>query len=350
MGAIKKAKQCLNCNQELSEDFDFCPFCGQKNSNHNISFGQLTGDFFNSYFSLDSRFFRSIPPFLFKPGALTIRFNEGKRKAYANPVRLYIIVSFIYFFIISLQAGDLSKDVKPINSDTVFDNEEDSLKELVVTDPTDSTIHVRLTPTDSTEEYVIETQGGNNITIDTSAGWLLNPGQWKILLDKNTADLSEQELFDSLKVEDKSAFDKRFIRQMIRVKLSDKEYFFAFILKNLSIMMFLMLPIFALILKLLYVRRKALYIQHLVHTLHIHSFAFLIYSLSDAIGLWIYESNWIDLISVILVTLYCFLSFLNVYRQSFMKTIFKFILTGSFYSVLLIFATFIEILLSMMFF
>ena len=50
-----------------------------------------------------------------------------------------------------------------------------------------------------------------------------------------------------------------------------------------------LLPIFALILKLLYVRRKTLFIKHLVHTLHIHSFAFLIYGLSLSVTIWLVD-------------------------------------------------------------
>ena len=84
MKKLERGNQCLNCNKSLSKEDAFCPSCGQKNVDNNISFSQLTGDFFSNYFTLDSRFIRSILPFLFKPGVLTIRFNEGKRKAYAN--------------------------------------------------------------------------------------------------------------------------------------------------------------------------------------------------------------------------------------------------------------------------
>jgi len=94
MKTLRKTKKCLNCGQILSDIYDFCPLCGQENTDNNVSFKQLAGDFFSNYFSLDSKFLKSIKPFFINPGYLTNSFNNGKRKSYANPVRLYIIISY----------------------------------------------------------------------------------------------------------------------------------------------------------------------------------------------------------------------------------------------------------------
>lgn len=98
MKTLRQTKKCLNCNQSLSEIYSYCPLCGQENTDNNVSFKQLIEDFLNNYFSLDSKFFQSIKPFFIHPGHLTNSFNSGKRRTYINPVRLYIIISFFYFF------------------------------------------------------------------------------------------------------------------------------------------------------------------------------------------------------------------------------------------------------------
>lgn len=77
-------------------------------------------EFISSLFNFETVFFRTIPAFLFSPGKLTIEFNEGKRRKYINPIRLYLIASLFYFFVIALVvpndivdriiSGDISKE------------------------------------------------------------------------------------------------------------------------------------------------------------------------------------------------------------------------------------------------
>ena len=94
----RKTNCCLNCNHTLSEVYNFCPHCGQENNDNNVSFGTFIGDFFSNYFSFDTRIGRSIQPFFLRPGYLTNQFNEGKRMRYMHPLRLYLIVSLVFFF------------------------------------------------------------------------------------------------------------------------------------------------------------------------------------------------------------------------------------------------------------
>ncbi len=280
-----KSSKCLNCKKELADEFKFCPYCGQKNTNTNLSFGQLAGDFLTNYFTLDSKFVRSIIPFLFKPGALTLRFIEGERQSYANPVRLYIIISFFYFFVLSFLAGNMAEAMKPV-AKAQLSNDSTEIAEVVIGD----TLQTELFDTLSEKKkYVIPTNSGATINVDTSSGWPLSSEQWNVFFSKETQDMTADQLYDSMRVENRTPFNQHVVRQMIRVKKSDKEFVWAFFFKNLSIMMFLLLPIFALILKLLYVRRKTLFIKHLVHTLHIHSFAFLIYGLSLSVTIWLVD-------------------------------------------------------------
>ena len=98
----RKLSTCQNCGALLDRKFNYCPECGQENNDKNVSFGIIFKEFLDAFFALDSSFFRTFKPFILKPGFLTLEFVSGKRKSYANPVRLYLIISIFYFFTIGI--------------------------------------------------------------------------------------------------------------------------------------------------------------------------------------------------------------------------------------------------------
>ncbi len=126
-----KTDYCLNCGHQTGDLVEFCPLCGQENSAHNIPSTQLIGEFLSNYLALDSRFLSSLKPFFFKPGFLTNRFNEGLRVRYTNPVRLYVVTSVIYFFIMSLYLGEIITTSLENNPDNILniDSSRPSLSE-----------------------------------------------------------------------------------------------------------------------------------------------------------------------------------------------------------------------------
>lgn len=115
-------------------------------------------------------------------------------------------------------------------------------------------------------------------------------------------------------------------------------------------MMLFILPLFAFLLKLFYMRRNQYYITHLVHALHLHSFAYLVYGLAFVMAMyWLPEgsvSTWTIYIAVVLVSAHSYFSFLNVYGQKWFKTLVKFNLIGFLYGWLLLAAIIIEMLFS----
>jgi len=116
--------------------------------------------------------------------------------------------------------------------------------------------------------------------------------------------------------------------------------------------MFVLLPVFAFILKLLYLRGGVLYIQHIIHSIHIHAFAYLIYGLALAPILLIEDQDvlgpLIALLAIVLVTLYCFKSFRYVYGQKKVKTLVKFTLVGILYGFTLMIGVLAEIAISLL--
>ena len=99
---LRKSLKCLNCGTSM-EDYNYCPECGQINTTKQVPLKLFFHDILGDYFTFDSRFFRSFIPLLRQPGHLTNEYNSGRRVSYILPLRLYLFVTILFFFIISLQ-------------------------------------------------------------------------------------------------------------------------------------------------------------------------------------------------------------------------------------------------------
>ena len=97
---IRKDKTCLNCRHVVENRF--CPNCGQENADTRKTFHHLFIHFFEDLTHYENAFWRTIKNLVFKPASLTKEYLSGKRLSYLAPVRLYIFISFLVFFIISI--------------------------------------------------------------------------------------------------------------------------------------------------------------------------------------------------------------------------------------------------------
>ncbi|MEP2771005.1 MAG: DUF3667 domain-containing protein [Fulvivirga sp.] len=383
----RKTNSCLNCGFTLDKVYNYCPNCGQGNHDDNVSFGTLVGDFFSTYFAIDSKFGKTVKPFFLKPGYLTNQYISGKRATYAHPIRLYLIISIFYFFMVTLAATDLANEN---NDDTVIktsdqfdllkgiDNLDDStgreiakaltgrerslLKEEL--DENDlQELRIFLSTIDTASQVRIRTAVGDSIAdslyifkpdslylLKVKKDTTLNKSKVKddeddfIIsridtdkvkqLDKDH-ELSDQQIYDSLNLGELDYFDKRMAIQTIRVTRADKEQIISYIVKNFPLMMLVLIPIFALILKLLYLRRNQLYIKHLVHALHLHTYAYFVYGVFILLTVFIIThedaGEILNMIAFLIVTIYAFISFLKVYKQRWFKTFIKFNIVGAIY-------------------
>ena len=348
----RKSDHCLNCGAQYDERNNYCPNCGQENNHNQASFATLVIDFLNNYFSLDSKFSLSLVPFFLKPGYLTIRFIEGKRASFVNPIRLYLIVSLVFFFIFNM----ISKDVVQQSIDAVENVTEsipDSSKQVidqVLSDigdlEEDTVINISGMNADSTESnYQVSFQ-----PLDSTNSFLTEENINTYMKLRDNYDYSVDEVMDSLNTASLSGFQFNLTKQIIRLDRAEGQVVISQLLKNLPIMMLFTLPIFALILKLFYIRRNQYYITHLVHALHLHSFSYVIFGLVFAAAYYWLPSGWVANLAVIIgdimVGTYCYVSFLRVYKQGWFKTLVKFNLVGFLYFWLLLFAVFIEMVFS----
>lgn len=332
----RRTNKCLNCFRNIDEVYNFCPNCGQENTNRNVKFKDLIREFFSNYLSFDSKFGRSIKPFFLNPGKLTNEFVKGRRVNYANPIRLYLVLSLVFFFTLgkfnSYKNDDKSKGKVAIN----LPNKEGTDEKVEISDK------------EATEKLIEEAP-------DSTSMWPFGSKKNVRMFSRNLNDLTvtESQLYDSMDVSGFSTFDRLALKQVIRVSRSSSKEMMGYVIEQMPLLMFIMLPVFALLLKLLYIRREHNYIIHLVHSLHQHSFKFFMLALATVSGLFI-ANNKVSIFLVIgafmISLLYVFLSFLNVYKQGFFKTFLKFCMYYFIYFFLLSIGLTIEMLLSLAFY
>src|SRR5213078_3129159 len=90
---------CENCGAELQGHW--CAQCGQPAIEYRRSFRYVIADLLDEFLNWDSKFFATIALLIFKPWRLTNEFLTGKRVRYANPLRLYLLASILFFFAVN---------------------------------------------------------------------------------------------------------------------------------------------------------------------------------------------------------------------------------------------------------
>lgn len=113
---IRKDKTCLNCRHVV--DLRYCPNCGQENTDTRKTFHHLFIHFFEDLTHYENAFWKTIRNLLFRPSALTKEYLSGKRLSYLAPVRLYIFISIVTFFLMAVipEKEDSSNDIVNINN------------------------------------------------------------------------------------------------------------------------------------------------------------------------------------------------------------------------------------------
>lgn len=345
---------CLNCHQELPEGALFCANCGQKKTDGKISIKEFLFNFFDNVFNLDSRIFKTLS-LLFIPGKLTIEYFKGKHKSYYHPIRLYLVMSLIFFAILSFMESSLVKfDIGSLTKDMIADAQKE--------------IHFLEFKTilDSVNQTIIAEEGVSiQIALDTLMGRLPEAKERdsidlniffaedinvnlnsSIKIDKlDIFTRSPDELLEHYKIKD--FYQKVSIKQSVRF-MRDQGLFARQIASNLPLMLLLMMPVLALFLKLLYIRRNRFYIEHLVLNFHHHSFAFMLGSL-----LVLFPEEQLPTVmsfGALVVLLFLFLSMKYYYQQGYRKTFIKFMLFNFCYLFLFLIAIAITFIISFLLF
>ena len=330
---------CENCGAPLTGHY--CAQCGQAAVDYRRSFRHVIADVLDSFLNWDSKFFATIALLIFKPWRLTNEFLAGKRVCYVNPLRLYLLASILFFFAVNYGAKDLRfqpgklgpKDRAELEADLKKGDlppaAREQLEALLQESPSPSSSPPSTSPSPVT-----------NIPSPPPA-----PETDKQRQEYGKIGERPFVVFDEAK--STTPFE-RWIEARAKEKMGEHGtkmgLFIATLFSNLPYMMLCCIPLFAFVLKVLYIRRHIFYIDHLIYALHIHTFAYVgtMLIVLSTIGLnrtapgpiagWIIALLWIAFVVQI------FLSIRRVYRQGWFISIFKFFFGGFVYLIVLVVA------------
>lgn len=117
---------CKNCDAVTRGNF--CQQCGQATHLHVPSAREFLHEFVAHYVALEGKLWRSLKLLFFKPGLLTREYIEGRRVRYVEPLRLYLTFSIIFFFLFKLSGLELyNGDSAPSAAPPVVSAPADSL-------------------------------------------------------------------------------------------------------------------------------------------------------------------------------------------------------------------------------
>lgn len=315
-------KYCENCNTALQGDY--CHQCGQSEKSHLRFFGDIVLDLLATFFSYDSKFNQTFKPLLLKPGYLSNRFNNGQRVRYLHPFRLYLFTSLICFLMLSLQTDDMS--VRFIDGEPI--SQEDSnkpLQDLINAAISDNDQSSKEAPRDI-ENLAATLSTKTNSENDEAS----QTGNDKNKNNKITADDDNLDVALNLGLQDPAL--ENFITQQFKklARLSPTELA-QLIIETMPPIMLVLLPLLALLMKLLYLGSKRYYVEHLIVVLHAQSFLFVVIALLELNTLCtplLHKIAWLpDLLHSVLLfwaLLYIPLMLRRVYGQSRRVTLFKY--------------------------
>jgi hypothetical protein len=299
---------CENCGTALSGPY--CHHCGQHDIDFHRSFGHMFLDALENFFHFDAKLFRNIVTLLFRPGRLTAAFNAGKRASQMPPLRLYIFVSVLFFFLSflgrkndNLFVADPSDLNNPVAKKHLADAVEDIKARKAVRNSAGA---ASATPVEEKKKRPAETPGGLNIFGD----------------DKNNTELERY-------LNDKGRYAVDHQREMAEA-----------FLHALPKMLLVCLPFFALFTRVLFRHSGQVYLQHLVVALHFHTFIFLWRMFASG---WAFLAHFLSpklagflgFGANLWLFLYVFLMLRHLFQNSWGRTIFKTLALAGAYGVTL---------------
>lgn len=238
---LREDKTCLNCGNAANDRF--CPHCGQENVETRQSFGALLAHFIEDFTHYEGKFWRTMKYLLFRPAHLSKEFLKGKRVSYLPPVRLYIFTSFVTFLLPHLmpEFADVNESYTPQQQQYL-----DSLRNDTLT----------------------------HFTYADDIGFIYS-GKYKTVAQVDSVRYVRSGTSDEM-----SWFEYWYERKPVELikytprDLEDK--FMAAIGKSMAKALFIYLPLFAFILWLFHGRKKWMYFDHAIFTLHYFSFLLMV--------------------------------------------------------------------------
>ena len=332
----------------------YCHICGQENIEPKETFRALATHLVYDIMHFDSKFFSTLKYLLFKPGFLSHEYLRGRRASYLHPIKMYVFTSavfFILFFSFIVNPEEVGKTVeiheettkstqfsglrdslelagKNATTDEERKNAEDAIKGLIiiapVTKPAESGLAER------SAGYLKDSVGGNADRDNDFLDFAGNvPGSVKeydslqnALPEKKRDNwLERKAIYRSIMINEKYHGDSEKFR----------EVYFEKFFHSVPQMMFVSLPLIALMLMMLYIRkRKAVfYVNHIIFIIHVFIAVYI--SLLVFYGLdALYAATGWSVLKIlraatgVYIFFYCLIAMYKFYGQGFIKTAFKY--------------------------
>ncbi|MFC6996469.1 DUF3667 domain-containing protein [Rufibacter roseus] len=320
----RKYPVCTNCNFvfEKEQPDNFCPRCGQENHDLNVPFKHVALELLEGTIHYDSKFWTTVKYLLFYPGRLTNEFHRGRRVGYVPPIRLYVFISFVFFLLLSLRVSSIKEGEKSFAIDVRAAEAAASEKpeNLAVPGPA-SEPNPKANNQYKTYPNPSDTSKANLTTSD-------------ILVDlpQHATQAQLDSALGKFGVDDPNWLYRGSLQKVANLQKLPKNEVLLKALKYLSVMMFVLMPVFALLLKLVFYRARRYYMEHLMFSIHLHCFFFLLYTLYMLL-LYVFSPGglfgWFNLLGI----LYLYLGLKRVFKRSYIRTFFNMLMVLLLYTV-----------------
>ena len=362
---------CENCG--AAKQGAYCAVCGQNDRNYRRNVFPVVAEALAEAFETDSRLFRTLGVLFTRPGFLSKEFSENRRARYLSPFRLYLFTSIAFFFVLSLSIelpdeppgpgegrpaflqvgpGDAPPDRGARQSDTEegaaaeaddpareprFRSSADAQPALGTADGDEAADGGGPARAEPPREFTAEQEAGIGRLRETLDG----PRRRKLgeLLNRPVIGPAIAEGVESIPTEAYAKmgdYSRHLVGQLVDIVHRPLDAARAW-LENLPIAMFCLLPFYALLLKILYIRPKRFYSEHLVFGMHIHTVAYLVFTVLVLVPN-VPSVGWLGPLLILALAVYYFLALKRYYGNGAFLTLVKYVILASLYSVLLILA------------
>lgn len=299
VGAPKAGTQdthCLNCGKALVGDF--CHACGQGAQSLRRPFWSLVGESIETLFAIDGRVARTLPNLLLHPGRMTRLYLDGQRARFIPPFRLYVLASLVFFVLLPLVIGQRVGFISQV--EPTFEEARAQIEESYQQgDMTEAEYQEAISGMDKAEALWRGGIPGLVATPPVTEGEESAPAP----PDAEWAGFMPKEALDAIREAGEKGDEDaaRFADVMDRPGLLAEQT-----RRWIPRMMFVLLPVFACLLALVYLwRRQFLFFDHLIVSLHFHAALFFAMSIG-VIAAQLVGWGWVTLALIVYSNVYLY--------------------------------------------
>ena len=359
----RAVRHCDNCGAEMRGVY--CHQCGQATRHFIKFFPSVVREILEETFDIDGRFGRTLWAILFRPGRATSDFLIGKRVHYTPVFRLYLFTSVVAFLLLGMEVDtELTTNLENIQVENLAeqgtetgDSQDPSQNADAIPPPVADVSEPVPPETTSEDDQDTEAQQGDDDS-DVMFGFSSeNRSDSPVVYINSEAWDAEENPIDIGWMPDS-------VNDFLNQSVANIENNIPRITENPRLLidklfqllpqtMFVLLPIFALVLKFYYLFARRFYMEHLIFSVHIHTFVlmtlilFTVFSRLESIVpdqyAWMLEIP--QFVLFVWILIYSFLAQKRVYRQSWWLTLIKYNLVYITYSIIQIVAICIVLLI-----